>query len=248
MDIRTPSAYDAIFRDQFQPYQSGSSLLVYGTERFVVGSNSQPDLRFFDFRYPKAYHHTKAQACSAYSPFPNRPYDSGKSSYTETLNRLKLGPDGERCDHLHGYECSWHHQSKADSWRPDATLHLGNPDYDSIFSLSKSSDMSDTFYCGVRGGVVEATISLAEDWHRERPTRTAPPGWRMTSERREARLMETGTSLCTSEYWRGANAVGLPRMLYHQNPWSVAEGERDVASPRSRLDSAWRTRSGSLPP
>lgn len=250
-DVRTPSDHDTIYRDQFQPYSAGSSLLVYGTERFVAGSKSQPDIRIFDFRYPKIYHHSKAYACSSEAPIPRRPYEGS------IHNNIK-GPfacDAEdassswqsRCDARRGVKCHWHQESMADSWRPDATVYLGSSSYDYVSSLSKASDISGKFYCGIRGGIVEATMSLPENGPLPGRQPTAPQGWQVRCQGGDARLMETGVSLCTSEQWKGGGSGRLPRVLYHQNPWYLPEEPRPCGSPRSRLDCLWRTQSGEMP-
>ncbi|KAF7553722.1 hypothetical protein G7046_g7021 [Stylonectria norvegica] len=172
VDIRTPSPQDAIYRDRFQPYEAGSSLLVYGTERFVAGSNTSPDIRLFDFRSPKSYHHTTAIPCSTQQPFPSQRNDA----------KAKSHPQRRHCNFQSGSLCPWHDHSRQDCYRPDATIHIGSPGYDRIYSLSKASDASSSIYCGLRGAILEMNLRLTGDDDADfldQTQRTAPPGWRM---------------------------------------------------------------------
>lgn len=227
MDIRTPSDHDAVYRDRFQPYQASSSLLVYGTERFVAGNNTGPDVRFFDLRSPKPYHHTTALPCSAEPPTPPRSfYRAAPGASTADATAV--------CDPCAGRLCNWHAQSRSHSWRPDAIVHLGDPAYDRISSLAKSSDTAASFYCGMRGAAVEATWQLSEDVGASSAVRPAPPGW-TASWGSGVSLMETGVSLCSTEEW-SEEFNGVPKLFTQRRP---PPGQQGPAS-RSRLDSAFR--------
>ncbi|KAH7157815.1 hypothetical protein B0J13DRAFT_181388 [Dactylonectria estremocensis] len=188
MDIRTPSSHDAVYRDSFQPYEAGSSLLVYGTERFVSGSTTAPDIRLFDFRYPKAYHHTSAFTCSTSRPFPFPSQRDGRDAWKEDRS-------SPLCDFQNGSQCTWHDWSTQDYWRPDATIHIGSPSYDRIYCLSKSSDLSDTVYCGVRGAILEMNLRLTKDAGPAQREDTAPAGWHTERPKFKVSLIETGCSL-----------------------------------------------------
>ncbi|EHK23818.1 uncharacterized protein TRIVIDRAFT_190731 [Trichoderma virens Gv29-8] len=187
-DLRTPSAHDVLYRDGFQPYQASSSMLVYGSERFVAGNNCSPDLRFFDFRFPKAYHHTSAMPCSAKTPLPGRPHQYGAIN---EVDELQINPV-EECDSASGRSCTWHHLSRQDSWRPDAVMHIYSASMDRVHSLAKASDLSTSFYCGVRGALVEATYALAEDIDSIVSRRSASEGWQAVDPEGRASLIETG--------------------------------------------------------
>lgn len=216
-----------MYRDRFQPYQASSSLLVYGTERFVAGNNSAPNIRLFDFRSPKSYHHSTALPCSAQSPSPARSY------YRETPAEamgLDEGSAASVCDPWTGRLCNWHAKSQSDAWRPDATLHFGDAAYDRISFLTKASDTSESFYCGVRGAVVEASWQLSEDVTPKGLQRNAPPGW-TASEGSGTSLMETGVSLCSSEEWM-EEFNGVPKLFHQRYPPNPPSA--------SRLDSAFR--------
>ncbi|XP_044719163.1 F-box domain, cyclin-like protein [Hirsutella rhossiliensis] len=184
LDIRTPSNRDVVYRDRFQPYCTSSSLLVYGTERFVAGGNSEAVLRIFDFRYPKPYLHFNALHCSDQSPCPEAPEIAharlsreGRQVSAGLPNQEPATPFSSRCEPGHRRVCRWHGQSRLPDWRPDATVFLGTDADDRVFSLAKASDLSDSFYCGLRGAIVEATPILAEDVHSEAAKPPAPPGW-----------------------------------------------------------------------
>ncbi|KPM37389.1 hypothetical protein AK830_g9178 [Neonectria ditissima] len=217
MDIRTPSPHDAIYRDRFQPYEAGSSLLVYGTERFVAGSNTAPDIRFFDFRYPKAYHHTSALPCSTNWPSPGQ-RDEAKVWNQKWPSQWRSA----QCDFQTGTPCPFHGQSRWDFWRPDATIHIGSPSYDRVYCLTKASDLSDTIYCGVRGAVLEMNMHLTEDLASAQTERTTPAGWRMGRPGGKISLIETGTSLCQAKQW-AFESRGVPELIIQQpKPLSYA--------------------------
>lgn len=213
-----------MYRDRWNPYDGGSSLAVYGTERFVAGSNLAPNVRFYDFRYPRPYSHTDAMPCSPSIPQPKVPFGRGRDAIPDSSSSC----------------CTWHEQSRHDVWRPDATLHLGDAGYDRVHALAKASDLSDTLYCGMRGAVVEMRLRLAEDVGQDDMTRPAPPGWRAGAPRGKIALAETGVSLCREDEWVQENQ-GVPTLLHQQRqrPWQE-EGEPEARQPGdSRLDSAY---------
>ncbi|KFA64106.1 hypothetical protein S40285_07982 [Stachybotrys chlorohalonatus IBT 40285] len=207
-DSRTPSYADAVYRDRFQPYQAGSSLLVYGRERFVAGSNHSPDLRLFDFRHPKSYHHFDGLSCPDALPCPS----VGGQGQAPTA----AAGVPERCDDQRGAACSWHARMRQDDWRPDATLHIGSYSiYDRVFCLAKASDASSTFYCGLQGAVVEANLMLGEHATSENTKRTVPPGWEVGPVQGRISLQETGVARCKDGELAHDGIIGIQR-LWHQ--------------------------------
>jgi hypothetical protein len=231
--MRTPTQADAVYRDRFQPYQAGSSLLVYGTERFVAGSNHAPDLRFFDFRYPKNYFHSNSLACSGEYP---RPDAGGQNSTSAPSENVII----EQCDGQRSVMCHWHENMRRQLLRPDATLHIGNQgSYDRVFSLAKSSDTSDTFYCGLSGTVVEVGLTLAEHTAEDTNSRTAPPGWYVGDVKGRISLQETGVGRCKDGEISHDDIIGIQR-LWHQNHKAQKSGFfKSETTSRSRLDSAF---------
>ncbi|KAF5639039.1 uncharacterized protein FTJAE_5013 [Fusarium tjaetaba] len=231
VDIRTPSPQDAIYRDRFQPYQAGSSLLVYGTERFVSGSNTAPDIRLFDFRYPKPYHHTTALPCSPQWPFPSQKDDH--------IMKQGWAPEHQpqKCDPQNGVLCYWHGASRRNYWRPDATIHIGSPTYDRIYCLAKASDLSDTIYCGVRGAILEMNLHLTEDMVHNHNQRTTPTDWSMGRPGGKISLIETGVSLTQTKEWSLDNR-GVPELIVQQ-PRPRKRIELSDDEKRHRLDYAF---------
>ena len=241
-DIRSPFDKVSVYRDRFQPFQGGSSLLVYGTNRFVSGSNFGPDLRFFDFRFPKSYHHTDALPCSGSSPWPRvvRQYDDGAVGN----NSLKA----DKCDHLRDITCNWHSQSKRDEWRPDAVLHVGNSYmYDRVYSLAKASDLSSSFYCGLRGTVMEMNLTLAEHVTPKSVERAVPSGWQVEHvtlpsweaerPRPKVSLQEPGIGL-EKEYESGnMDEGGVPPLWYYTQ--HLGNDASPLGASQRRLDETW---------
>ncbi|KAL6827664.1 hypothetical protein V8C40DRAFT_242509 [Trichoderma camerunense] len=234
-DLRTPSAHDVLYRDGFQPYQASSSLLVYGSERFVAGNNCSPDLRFFDFRFPKPYHHTNAMPCSENTPLPGRPHQYGAIN---EVDGLQINPV-EECDSSSGRACTWHHLSRQDSWRPDAVMHIYSTSMDRVHSLAKASDLSTSFYCGVRGAVVEATYSMAEDVDLVVSRRSSPEGWQAIDPEGRASLIETGVGLRDGEAQLEEQTQTRMPELYYYERWRIPEGETEYKREQGRrLDPA----------
>ncbi|KAI9151707.1 hypothetical protein HJFPF1_08916 [Paramyrothecium foliicola] len=240
-DIRTPAESESVYRDRFQPFQGGSSLLVYGTERFVSGSNFGPDLRFFDFRYPKPYHHTDGLPCSGQLPSPDvvRQYDARGL-------RSKQGSIDE-CDHLRGIECTWHAQSYRNEWKPDSVLHIGNSHvYDRVYSLTKASDLAGSFYCGLRGAIIEMNLSLAEHVTTKSVQRAAPPGWQVDHSQTKVSFQEPGIGLEFEGGLGGIEESGVPRMWHHKQE-VLPEMAPIKTATRRRLDSAYHEITSELP-
>lgn len=234
-DVRTPSPQDAIYRDRFQPYEPGSSLLVYGTERFVAGSNIAPDLKLFDFRYPKPYHYTTALPCFSGPPEPV-PKDVQKSGALTSL----VNGSPALCN-SGGQTCPWHRLSKSDHWRPDATLHVGQHTYDRIYCLSKASDVSNTIYCGLRGAFMEMNIQLTTDINHEHAPPTVPNGWKMGRPGGKVSLIETGIGLCrASDLFDGSSVsnLGVPDLIV-QHPRPRKKSLQENQLQRHRLDYAF---------
>lgn len=128
-------------------------------------------------------------------------------------------------------------------------MYLSAENRGPVFSLAKASDLSGSFYCGLRGGVVEATLTLAGDIAQETAKRTAPPGWTTVGGGKRApsdvTIIETGISRCHSEGWVGADPMASVA-LYHHHPFGSSQYALREPPERSRLDSGVRKREGSL--
>ncbi|KAI8265251.1 hypothetical protein K4K58_011512 [Colletotrichum sp. SAR11_239] len=157
MDIRTPSPFDALYRDMYQPFEAVSSLITYGSDRFVAGSAEIEALKIFDFRWTKSYYHSAALPCWSGTPFPD-PL-RGTSSRPLSLN-------GVGCNHFRGNRCVWHENSTRDYYRPNYRFHVmpfkgaSRASSSRIFSLAKASDVSDSFYIGLAGAVAEFSTAF----------------------------------------------------------------------------------------
>ncbi|PTB44127.1 uncharacterized protein TrAFT101_002681 [Trichoderma asperellum] len=231
-DLRSPLGHDVLYRDGFQPYQASSSMLVYGSERFVAGNNCSPDIRFFDFRFPKSYYHTNAMPCSVDVPTPGRPYQFGDIIETNGLQIQST----DTCNPSCGQTCTWHHLSKQDSWRPDAVIHIYSASMDRVHCLAKASDLSTSFYCGVRGALVEATYALGEDVYSGAAVsrRSAPDGWQASDPEGRVSLMETGVGLRDGESQLEEQTQTRMPELYYYERWRIPEAGSEEAEPLKR--------------
>ncbi|KAI3536118.1 hypothetical protein CSPX01_11021 [Colletotrichum filicis] len=157
LDIRTPSPYDVLYRDMYQPFETHSSLLTYGSDHFVAGSNELEALKVFDFRWSKSYHHSAALPCWSGTPFP----DPLRGTSSRSLSMRGVG-----CDHPRGRACVWHEYSRRDYYRPNYRFHVmpfrdaARSSTSRVFSLAKASDASDSFYVGLAGAVAEFATTV----------------------------------------------------------------------------------------
>ncbi|KAK2590771.1 hypothetical protein QQS21_011541 [Conoideocrella luteorostrata] len=238
LDARTPSPHDAIYRDNFQPYQAGGPLLVYGTDRFVTGNNTAPTVRLFDFRSPKPYYHSTALSCSPAQPRPRACCSS------DSLLPDKSGFMPE-CRPGIAKGCNWHTLSRSDCYRQDATFWLAYRGMDRVFSLAKASDTSDRFYLGLRGAISEAQLVLKEDIPQRQPKQqSCPDGWQF-SKVRSVTMAETGVGLCSSSVHDGLHGElhrGMPELFYNKKMSGKTDDGYVFAEPpeRSRLDATLR--------
>ncbi|OLN85071.1 hypothetical protein CCHL11_06299 [Colletotrichum chlorophyti] len=160
LDIRTPSAHDVLYRDMYQPFETHSTLLAYGSDRFVAGSNELEALKIFDFRWTKTYFHSAALPCWSGTPFP----DPLRGTSSRALSMRGVG-----CDHARGKDCVWHEYSRRDFYRPNARVHMmpfkeaSRSSTGRIFSLAKASDVSDSFYVGLAGAVAEFSPKVGDE-------------------------------------------------------------------------------------
>ncbi|KAF9876042.1 F-box domain protein [Colletotrichum karsti] len=193
LDIRTPSPYDALYRDMYQPFEPVSSLITYGSDRFVAGSAEIEALKIFDFRWSKSYYHSAALPCWSGTPFP----DPLRGTSSRPLSLMGVG-----CDHFRGRSCVWHEHSRKDYYRPNYRSHVmpfkgaSRASNSRIFSLAKASDVSDSFYVGLAGAVAEFTTA-SQDGQDAVPTAVSSAaekrGWRARES--QFSFAETGDGL-----------------------------------------------------
>ncbi|KAJ0168258.1 hypothetical protein CTA2_8047 [Colletotrichum tanaceti] len=173
LDIRTPSPYDVLYRDMYQPFETHSSLLAYGSDRFVAGSNELEALKVFDFRWSKTYYHSAALPCWSGTPFP----DPLRGTSSRPLSMRGVG-----CDNARGRDCVWHEYSRRDYYRPNYRFHVmpfrdaARSSTSRIFSLAKASDVSESFYVGLAGAVAEFSTApgIVEQRERQQEDVVAP--------------------------------------------------------------------------
>ena len=188
-DLRTPSAFDRIYQNHFEPTTPINSLVSYGLERFVGGCARAPVLKIFDFRWSRGYDWTEVLPCS---PDPPVPQPRPLTSVTKPLVVAR-----PQCDHQRGFLCRWHALSKEDYYRPNCNIYLpkkagiGTP----VHSLAKGSDISSTLYVGLSGTVAEMSLRGGSGPSR-RPSEPAdahPPSY--SHHRVTANFIETGDGL-----------------------------------------------------
>ncbi|EGU80725.1 hypothetical protein FOXB_08765 [Fusarium oxysporum f. sp. conglutinans Fo5176] len=177
------------------------------------------------------YHHTTALPCSPQWPFPSQKDDH--------IMKQGWAPEHQpqKCDSQNGVLCYWHGASRRNYWRPDATIHIGSSTYDRIYCLAKSSDLSDTIYCGVRGAILEMNLHLMEDTVHNHSQRTTPTDWSMGRPGGKISLIETGVSLTQTKEWSLDNR-GVPELVVQQ-PRPRKRIELSDEEKRHRLDYAF---------
>ncbi|KAI1078896.1 hypothetical protein F5B20DRAFT_197331 [Whalleya microplaca] len=153
-DLRTPSAYDRIYQDNFDVATPINALLSYGLERFVAGGAYNQLLKIFDFRWPKGYYHTESLACGNDRPSPT---PKPPTFVTEPF----FPDDRTSCDHLTGHPCRWHALSRHDFYRPNCNIYLPTGPTSGtspVYSLAKPSDDSPTLFVGLSAMLAEVTV------------------------------------------------------------------------------------------
>jgi hypothetical protein len=144
------------------------------------------------------------------------------------------------CDDARGQSCAWHAKSREDTWRPDTTMHLGRDRFERVFSLTKASDVSNSFFCGLQGSIVEMNLKLAEDaTGSDGMMRDAPTGWRVEAPLNRVAVVESGVSLVRENEWF-QHDTGYPELYYQaRHLMPLKEGQGGSIS-RSRHDTALR--------
>ncbi|KAL2755947.1 hypothetical protein ACRALDRAFT_1082008 [Sodiomyces alcalophilus JCM 7366] len=206
LDTRTPSPYDMMYRDIFQPEETTSSLLTWGAHHFVAGSNEYPHLKTFDYRWPQhhtEYRYTDAQPCSPSPPFPDPPDGAGWTVPPPHPRPPQPNPANSRCDHAKNAPCTFHRLARGDDYRPNACIIL-QPRTSSrrnlpsrVHSLAKSSNAADAFYVGLPGAVAEMRLAAEGESHAGPLVGKAASlrGWQ--AETAQFAFLETGRGVLT---------------------------------------------------
>ncbi|EFX03750.1 f-box domain containing protein [Grosmannia clavigera kw1407] len=179
LDIRSPSPWDMAYQDNLAPSQCFQSLLVWGSDRFVAGSQESAALKVFDLRWPRRYHHSEALPCGSRMPFPDPELQQQPPADVQTDWTVPDHSYGctapiprcrARCDPLTGTLCTWHAGSRRLAARPNCSVYLQRsavsqyPDI-GVWSLARATTSTDgdlvpsNFYAGLNSCVVEAVLA-----------------------------------------------------------------------------------------
>ncbi|RNJ58320.1 hypothetical protein D7B24_004772 [Verticillium nonalfalfae] len=207
-DLRSPRAADALFRDRaYQPDEPLSSLLAWGGERFVAGSNEHAHLKVFDVRRPGVgYAYAEAAApCRAWGPVPAPAAVSVTSATSATTSAAGRGA---RCHALSGRRCGFHACVRHALYRPSSVVILqprpaARTRPARVHALAKAGDASGSFYVGLPGAVAEMRLGEQDVGVRPQEVRAAAVrGWR--AEVAEYSFLEIGdTRIDTVMDWDG---------------------------------------------
>ncbi|KAJ4293937.1 hypothetical protein N0V88_005451 [Collariella sp. IMI 366227] len=128
-----------------------------------------------------------------------------------------------RCNLAKGLPCHWHELSRSLYFRPNAKCYLSDSlrtyRTNSVWSLARASDVSSSFYIGLSGGVIEATL--------EQTPETYPP------------TQPTVDPNFGFEDWRAASKVGpgykakmlLPSLMETGDGYSFKGNDRSILLP-----------------
>lgn len=167
-DLRTPTALDLVYCDNFDPWSEIEALLPFGTSHFVAGGAvGGATIKVFDFRWPRQYYYTTAQPCGDFQPVPTvgQPFLRAPQYHPRAGTAAARG----QCDHTVGgrrWRCPWHELSRTLYHRPNAKLFfaksLPREHADAgVWSMARASSLSPNFYIGISGGVIEASLAAA---------------------------------------------------------------------------------------
>lgn len=249
-DIRTPTPFDLVYMDNFDPWNDFETLLPYGTSHFVAGGASGAAINIFDFRWSQQYYHTTALPCGSSKPRPEP---------TQPFLRkpAHLSRDATRCDHVKGVNCRWHSLSQHIYYRPTAKMMFlqSIPDARNshhrigVSSLARASPLSPDFYIGISGGVIESNLSTTLAVEGDSPHEYDPhfgyvasdaasmkgSGYSIKSE--TASLMEIGDGLMSLQ---NDSMVRMPVMRGPFARWAGKEaGVPEAVLRRHRLDARY---------
>lgn len=131
--------------------------MTHGQERFVAGSSMSPALHFFDYRSPmKVYHCTNELPCSADGPPPGHRSNSRQDERYAPMSPPPEGSAAIACRLSEDITCRGHAGSRRATTQ--ATVHAHSAVFENVVSLARSCDVADTFYCGMRGGLLETRL------------------------------------------------------------------------------------------
>ena len=138
-DLRCANPVVAVFKDNVDT-SSIYSLMAYGHERFVAGAGRGSLLKFFDLRLPaKKYYAHELMPCS------------------QPVMQNEIPSHTGSC-------CYFHHRMAHDKVGWNLFLRDGRDRYDSpVYSLSKTSDYSASFFAGIEGKIMKIDLGSIMD-------------------------------------------------------------------------------------
>ncbi len=243
-DLRTPSPFDAVYQDNVDPWSRAEALMAYGTERFIAGGGDGLTIQVFDFRWTRNYYHTTGLPCLGQLPFPqpHQPFMANPAPRPERWSQ---------CDHVNQRPCRWHEHAQSLYCRPNAKLYLARAmrafRATTVWSLARSSDVAPSFYAGVSGGILEATLEATPhdyppaagtdvvdphfgfaDWRA-----AAPPDSGYRARPLVPALMETGDGY---SFKSNDRSIVLPELFQYRGPREWKDARLGGLARHHRLD------------
>ena len=161
-DLRTTSAMMSVYRDPVDTLSPIYSLLPIGMERFVAGGGRHSIVKVFDLRMPgtKPYYAAALDPCSA-------------ERITNTIDT----PSGMKLDC-----CSFHYNARFNrrGWNMFLRMQQRSPRDSPVYSLSRPSQCSTSFFAGIENHVAQIDMVSIMD-------RNPDPIYQNQSDRREQR-------------------------------------------------------------
>jgi hypothetical protein len=160
-DLRSPEHHVARFSDHIDLTCKFYSLLPYGTERFVAGSNRHGSIKVFDLRVTgtksyssSSFHHTPTQTSR------RRPSKSISGKGINDDREMQIFPGSRRYDFTLFLRQSTKGQinRRRRAWVPSRNMKDS-----SVYSLAAASQYSPTFYAGLEGTTVQVDLVSATD-------------------------------------------------------------------------------------
>ncbi|KAI1801493.1 hypothetical protein F4811DRAFT_458424 [Daldinia bambusicola] len=234
-DLRTPSAADQIFQDNFDLSTPTSALLSRGLECFVAGGAYYPVLKVFDYRWSKGYYHTEALPCGNDEPYPApRP--------PTIVSEPSFSDDRVACDYITGKRCRWHELSRHDFYRPNFNMWLPSSASDTspIYTLASPSDDSPTLFAGISGMLVKVTPK-SSTWPTTGPNFGPVKDPAYVQEIDSVCFIETGSGYVVDDVSQSQRVPVMYRQFFRDlTERDRGHPERAIWRKRHRLDEWWK--------
>ena len=149
----------SIYRDPVDTFSPIYSLLPIGTERFVAGGARHSILKIFDLRIPG----TRPYHAATLGPLTSQ----GDGVQTQSPSKANLS----RPDYRHSVE------KQRRGWNIFIKLNRRTSRESPVYSLSRPSQNSTSFFAGIENNVVQFDMTSILDRHPD-PIYQRPPGLR----------------------------------------------------------------------